>query len=103
MINKKIILSIFLLILTSACTTPTAMLGPAYTFTSTGNVLQTSLTYSSNEIITQYTGKSTLENVIELGTLKEKNVQTKTLESEEFYMLVKNKIEKTNKILNLSN
>jgi len=103
MIYKKFFLLIFLLILTGACTAPTAMLGPAYTFTSTGNVFQTGLTYSSNELVTKYTGKSTLENVIELSSFDEKNVQTKTLESEEFYLLVKSKIEKTNKLLNLPN
>ena len=31
------------------------------------------------------------------------NIQKKTLESEDFYLLVKNKIEKTNNILKLSN
>ena len=103
MIYKKFFLSIFLLIFTGACTTPTAMLGPAYTFTSTGNIFQTGLTYSSNELVTKYTGKSTLENVIELSNFEEKNIQTKALESEEFYLLVKNRIEKTNKILNLPN
>ena len=103
MIYKKFFLLIFLLILTGACTAPTAMLGPAYTFTSTGNVFQTGLTYSSNELVTKYTGKSTLENVIELSSFDEKNIQTKTLESEEFYLLVKSKIEKTNKLLNLPN
>jgi hypothetical protein len=103
MIYKKFFLLIFLLILTGACTAPTAMLGPAYTFTSTGNVFQTGLTYSSNKLVTKYTGKSTLENVIELSSFDEKNVQTKTLESEEFYLLVKSKIEKTNKLLNLPN
>ena len=103
MIYKKFFLLIFLLILTGACTAPTAMLGPAYTFTSTGNVFQTGLTYSSNELVTKYTGKSTLENVIEWSSFDEKNIQTKTLESEEFYLLVKSKIEKTNKLLNLPN
>ena len=103
MIYKKFFISIFLLIFTGACTTPTAMLGPAYTFTSTGNIFQTGLTYSSNELVTKYTGKSTLENVIELSNFEEKNIQTKALESEEFYLLVKNRIEKTNKILNLPN
>ena len=103
MIYKKFFISIFLFIFTGACTTPTAMLGPAYTFTSTGNIFQTGLTYSSNELVTKYTGKSTLENVIELSNFEEKNIQTKALESEEFYLLVKNRIEKTNKILNLPN
>ena len=101
--NKKflIIVPIFFL---GACTTPTAMLGPAYTLSSTGSVYQSGLTYGSNELITMYTGKTPVENVKEKISLDDnKNIQKKTLESEDFYILVKNKIKKTNGILNKSN
>ena len=47
-----------------ACASPSAMLGPAYTFGTTGNTLQTGFTYGSNELITQYTGKSPLEHAL---------------------------------------
>ena len=43
MINKKIILGLFTISFLGACAAPTAMLGPAYTLTSTGNVLQAGL------------------------------------------------------------
>ena len=78
------------------CASPTAMLGPAYTLTTTGNVFQASLSYGSNEMITMYTGKTPFENVKEItSNQKNKNIQKKTLESEDFYILVKNKIDKT--------
>ena len=47
-----------------------------------------------------------IENLKRIGSQKkepEKNVRKKTLESEAFYILVKNKIEKTSGILKLSN
>jgi len=106
MINKKLILGLFLISFMGACASPTAMLGPAYTLTSSGNVIQAGLSYGSNEMITMYTGKTPLENLQEISTIesnKAKNIHKKTLESEDFYFLVKEKIEKTNKILKSSN
>ncbi len=103
MSNKKFLMIVPILFL-GACTSPTAMLGPAYTLSSTGSVYQSGLTYGSNELITMYTGKTPIENIKEkISADNNKNIQKKTLESEDFYILVKNKIEKTNGILNKSN
>ena len=105
MINKKIIFGLFILSFLGACAGPTAMLWPAYTLSSTGNVLHAGLSYSSSEIITNYTGKTPLEN-LEKITKKDltnlKNIKKQTLESEGFYLLVKNKIEKTRGLIQLS-
>ena len=103
MIKKKIFLMIFVLSFLGACTTPTAMLGPAYTFTSTGNVMKTGLSYGSNELITKQTGKTPLENLKDIAIKNEKNIQKKTLESEDFFYLVKARIKKTNSIFNQFN
>ena len=102
MIHKKIIFGFFTLSFLAGCASPTAMLGPAYTLTSTGNVLQAGLSYGSNEMITMYTGKTPIENVKEIAS-NQKNIQKQTLESEDFYILVKNKIDKTGAILKKSN
>ena len=104
-INKKIIFGLFIFSFLGACASPTAMLGPVYTLTSTGNVLQAGLSYGSSEIVTAYTGKTPIENLKEItsSTGKSKNIKKKTLESEDFYRLVKTKIEQTGGILNLSN
>ena len=102
MIHKKIVFGFFTLSILAGCASPTAMLGPAYTLTSTGNVLQAGLSYGSNEMITMYTGKTPIENVKEIAS-NQKNIQKKTLESEDFYILVKNKINKTGAILKKSN
>ena len=95
MINKKIIFGLFLFCFLGACGAPTAMIGPAYTLTSTGNLAQAGLSYGSNKLITNYTGKTPLENIEEMtsnNVLVEKNIKKKTLESNEFQNLVKNNI-----------
>ncbi len=76
MIHKKILIGLFFLGFLSACGAPTAMLGPAYTFTSTGSLTQAGITYGSNELITSYTGKTPIENLEEL-TSDKKNIPKK--------------------------
>ena len=102
MIHKKIVFWLLVSAFLSGCTSPTAMLGSAYTFTSSGNIYQAGLTFGSNEMITRQTGKTPIENIQELSVNK-KNIQKKTLESEDFYILVKNKIDKTKNIFKKSN
>ena len=71
-----------------ACGAPTAMLGPAYTFTTTGNIAQAGLSYGSDHLITSYTGKSTIENIEDITSKNlpvKKNIQKQTLQSEDFY------------------
>ena len=102
MFRKKIIFGLLLFFSIVACTAPTAMLGPAYTLTSTGNVAQAGLSYGSSEVITMYTGKTPMENIIEI-TSKDVNIQKQTLESEDFKNLIKTRVIKTNNILKSTN
>ena len=102
---KKLIFGFFLINFLTACSSPTAMLGPVYTLSSTGSGLQAGLNYGSNQLITMYTGKTPVENLQEISLTqvnKSKNIQRKTLESEDFYFLVKKRIEETNKIISKS-
>ena len=104
MINNKIILGIFIVSLLSGCSSPTAMLGPVYTLTSTGNIYQTGFSYGSNQLITKYTGKTPIENLKDIGVKDiKKNTLKETLESADFYQLVNVRIKKTREILNFSN
>ena len=91
MINKKIIFGLFVISFLGGCTSPTAMLGPAYTLSSTGSALQAGINYSSNQLITMYTGNTPIENLQKISTDQNKdksNIQKKTLESDDFYFLV---------------
>ncbi len=102
---KKLIFGFFLINFLTACSSPTVMLGPVYTLSSTGSGLQAGLNYGSNQLITMYTGKTPVENLQEISLTqinKSKNIQRKTLESEDFYFLVKKRIEETNKIITKS-
>jgi len=106
MINKKIFFGLFITSLLTNCSSPTVMLGPAYTLSSTGSGLQAGINYGSNQLITMYTGNTPIENLKKISTDQKKdeyNVQKKTLESEDFYFLVKKRIETTNKIINKTN
>ncbi len=106
MINKKVIFGLFLFSMLGACGAPTAMLGPAYTFTSTGNISQAALSYGSDKLITSYTGKTPIENIEDITSKNlsiKKNIQKQTLQSEDFYQLVKSKIEMTKGKIKLSN
>ena len=105
MAYKKIFFGIIILCLLGGCATPTAMLGPAYTLTATGSVTQAGLSYGSNQLVTNYTGKTPLENLEEIASKNRTdiNIHKKTLESDDFYQLVKNKIEKTKGTIKISN
>ena len=103
MIDRKKFLGLIIVSFLTSCTSPTALIGPTYTLSSTGNAFQAGLNYGSNHMITKYTGKTPIENLKEMRKkeFQEINIERETLESEDFYILVKNKFEKTQKILNL--
>ena len=103
MIHKKIIFGLFLFSFLGACTAPTAMLGPAYTLTTSGSVVQAGFSYGSSELISAYTGKTPMENLIEITSFEDDNIHKQTLESDDFKKLVEKRILNTNSILKLTN
>ena len=102
MILKKIIAGFFLLFFLNGCVQNTALLGPAYTMASTGNIYQAGLTYGSNQAVKKITGKSPTENIKSLTDSKKSKIDEEQ-NYDEFFALVKNRIEKTSKIINLAN
>ncbi|MDB9699519.1 hypothetical protein OAA33_01190 [Candidatus Pelagibacter sp.] len=95
MFLKKIIIIIFLVSFLNGCAQNAALLGPAYTLATSGNIYHAGFTYGSNEIVTKTTGKSMVQNIKESITPKK--------EDSDFQKLVKRNIEKTRKKLNFSN
>ena len=78
MIIKKIVFGLFLVTFLSGCAAPTAMIGPAYTLGSTGNVLQTGFSYGSSKLIKSYTGKTTVENLKDIASsVQSENIKNK--------------------------
>ena len=102
MILKKISAGLFLLFFLSGCVQSTALLGPAFTLASSGNIYQAGLSYGSNQAVKKITGKSPTENIQSFVDDKKLKVEEKESQ-EEFFALVKNRIEKTSKIINLAN
>ena len=102
MILKKIIAGLFLLFFLNGCVQSAALLGPAYTMASTGNVFQAGLSYGSNQAVKKITGKSPTENIKSLVDNKKKKIKEEE-KQEEFFALVKSRIEKTSKIIQLAN
>ena len=92
---KKILISVIFLILLNNCAQNSVLLGPAITFASSGNVYQAGLSYGSDKAITKITGKSSSQNIKEI--LSPKSGDT------EFEKLVKERITKTRKKLNITN
>ena len=102
MILKKIIISAFAMCFLTGCLQNAAFLGPAVTVASTGNVYQAGLSYGSSQVIKKMTGKTPTENV--KSFLDSNNTTVKEEEiNDEFFVLVKDKIEKKSNILNLVN
>tara|TARA_B110000914_G_scaffold125493_1_gene109535 strand:- start:246 stop:497 length:252 start_codon:yes stop_codon:yes gene_type:complete len=78
----------------------TALLGPAVTAASTGNLYQAGLSYGSSKVITKITGKTTTEN-IKIFLNKNKDVEKETENTNDFFKMVK-KINKSSGIKNLT-
>ena len=99
---KKIFAGLFLLFFLNGCVQNTALLGPIYTLAASGNIYQAGLSYGSNQAVKKITGKSPTENI--KSFVDDKKLKVEEEESqEEFFALVKSRIEKTSKIIQLAN
>ena len=100
---KKITLYCCISLFLSGCFQSSAMVGPAITFASTGNVSQAGLAYFTNRAVKEETGMSTAEYVSTF--LEEKTKKNKKNEKiyEELMILVQTNFEQTRKKLLLQN
>ena len=86
----------------TGCYQSTAMVGPAITLASTGNVSQAGLAYITNKAVEKETGMTTTEYVSSI--LEKKTKKTKKNEiHEELMILVQTNFEETRKKLLLQN
>ena len=88
---NKIFIYIVTGIILSGCAQSTAMLGPALTLASTGNVSQAGISYFTNKAVERETGMDTVSFVSK--KIEEKNSKTKLRRN--FKKLVKTNFEKT--------
>ena len=103
MILKKLIIIAFAMCFLTGCFQNTAFLGPALTVASTGNLYQAGLSYGSSKAIKEMTGKTPTENIISFLDSNNTIVEEEEEIYDEFFVLVKGKIEKKSNILNLAN
>jgi len=92
---KKILVFIVSGLILSGCAQSTAMLGPAITLASSGNVSQAGLTFITNKAVEKETGMDTVSFV----SNKIEKQNSKTRLKRDFKKLVKNNFEKTREIL----
>ena len=92
---KKIFFYIVISLILSGCVQSTAMVGPAITMASTGNVSQAGITFLTNKAVEDETGLNTVEYVSK--KLEENNNKQKM--KRDFKKLVETNIEKTRKKL----
>ena len=75
MFLKKIIIIIFLVSFLNGCAQNAALLGPAYTLATSGNIYHAGFTYGGNEIVTKTTGKSMVQNIKSLTDNKKSKIE----------------------------
>ena len=83
------------------CVQTAAMIGPAITLASTGNISQAGITFLTNKAIKEETGMNTLEfvsNKIDEGKNKKK-VDDNFDINDDFIILIQNNFNKTRKII----
>ncbi len=88
---KRILIYIASTAILSGCAQSTAMLGPAITLASTGNVSQAGITFFTNKVVEEETGMNTVSFV----SSKIEQNSSKTRTRREFKELVETNFEKT--------
>ena len=79
---KKILLILISFVFLQSCAQTTALIGPAITIGSTGNVMQAGFSYGSNMMVRETTGKSTSEHVSSYVSNKKDERKTKKIQKE---------------------
>ena len=100
--KKKIIIGLFLLCILNGCAQSTALLGPAYTLVSTGNVYQAGFSYGSSKVVKKMIGKTPTETIKSFADNENTLSKKKEENQKDFIELVKNNIAKASKVLNLA-
>ena len=99
MIIKKIIIGLLVVCFLNGCVQSTALLGPAITIGTTGNVMQAGIQLGTNHAIKQETGKDAFTHITDAV---EEEKRKKNF-NKNFVRLLESRIKKTREKLNLTN
>ena len=99
---KKIVLYFCISLFLTGCYQSSAMVGPAITFASTGNISQAGLAYMTNKAVEKETGMTTAEYVVTILEENGESDKNKKLD-EDLIFLVKTNFQKTRNTILLQN
>ena len=90
---RKLVIYLFFLSTLNGCAQGLAFLGPAFSYSKTGNIMQSALSYGTNVAFKKVKAKSSTEN------MKNAFDDNKTINNSDFFKLTKNKIRSIVKLL----
>ena len=99
MIVKKLIIGLLMVCLLNGCVQSTALLGPAITIGTTGNIVEAGLQFGTNHAIKQETGKDAFTHITDAV---EEDKRKKNF-NKNFVRLLESRIKRTREKLNLTN
>ena len=94
---RKLAIYLFLLSALNGCVQGLAFFGPAFSYSKTGSVMQSALSYGTNVAWKKVKAKSNTENT---ENAFDDNI---TINNNHFFKSVKNKIDNSSSITNLAN
>ena len=103
--NKKVLFFVTFIILLNGCAQNTALIGPAITVATTGNVYQAGFTYGTNEAFKNETGKDAFNygsELVDANNSKARVVKKNEID-EDFIALVEASIKNTREKLFIKN
>ena len=94
---RKLVIYLFFLSTLNGCAQGLAFLGPVLSYSKTGSVMQSALSYGTNAAFKKVKAKSSTENIENAFD------ENKTINNSDFFKSVKNKIDNSSSITNLAN
>ena len=94
---RKLAIYLFFLSTLNGCAQGLAFLGPAFSYSKSGSIMQSALSYGTNVAFKKVKAKSSTEN------MKNAFDDNKTINNSDFFKLTKNKIDNSSSITNLAN
>ena len=94
---RKLAIYLFFFFTLNGCAPGLAFLGPAFSYSKSGSIMQSALSYGTNVAFKKVKAKSSTEN------MENAFDDNKTINNSDFIKSVKNKIDNSSSITNLAN
>jgi len=94
---RKLAIYLFFLSTLNGCAQGLAFLGPAFSYSKSGSIMQSALSYGTNVAFKKVKAKSSTEN------MENAFDDNKTINNSDFFKSAKNKIDNSSSITNLAN